>query len=72
MPTIAEAGLPGYEFTTWHGILAPKNTPRTIVMLLNDHDIIVRLLPGEATELGLSAEDGRIELADAEPDAGPA
>jgi len=36
VPTIAEAGLPGYEFTTWHGILAPKNTPRAIVTLLND------------------------------------
>ncbi len=36
VPTIAEAGLPGYEFTTWHGILAPKGTPRAIVMLLND------------------------------------
>ncbi len=36
VPTIAEAGLPGYEFTTWHGILAPKGTPRAIVTLLND------------------------------------
>jgi len=36
VPTIAEAGLPGYEFTTWHGILAPKGTPRPIVALLND------------------------------------
>jgi len=36
IPTIAEAGLPGYEFTTWHGVLAPKGTPRAIVALLND------------------------------------
>jgi tripartite-type tricarboxylate transporter receptor subunit TctC len=36
IPTIAEAGLPGYEFTTWHGILAPAKTPRAIVTLLND------------------------------------
>jgi tripartite-type tricarboxylate transporter receptor subunit TctC len=36
VPTIAEAGLPGYEFTTWHGMWAPKNTPRAIVALLND------------------------------------
>jgi len=28
VPTIAEAGLPGYEFVTWHGMLAPKGTPR--------------------------------------------
>ena len=36
VPTIAEAGLPGYEFTTWQGMLAPKNTPRTIVTVLNE------------------------------------
>ncbi|MGH2610386.1 MAG: Bug family tripartite tricarboxylate transporter substrate binding protein [Tepidiformaceae bacterium] len=36
VPTIAEAGVPGYEFTTWHGMWLPKNTPRTIVALLND------------------------------------
>jgi tripartite-type tricarboxylate transporter receptor subunit TctC len=35
VPTIAEAGLPGYEFATWHGVLAPKGTPAAIVSLLN-------------------------------------
>ena len=35
VPTIAEAGLPGYEFTTWHGVLAPKGTSAAIVALLN-------------------------------------
>jgi tripartite-type tricarboxylate transporter receptor subunit TctC len=35
VPTIAEAGLPGYEFVTWHGVLAPKGTPAAIVALLN-------------------------------------
>lgn len=36
VPTIAESGLPGYEFVTWHGMLAPKGTPRPIVVLLNE------------------------------------
>lgn len=36
VPTIAEAGLPGYEFVTWHGMLAPKGTPRPIIVLLNE------------------------------------
>ena len=36
IPTIAEAGLPGYEFTAWHGIWAPKGTPRAIVGTLNE------------------------------------
>ena len=35
IPTIAEA-LPGYEFVTWHGMLAPKATPRSIVLTLSD------------------------------------
>jgi len=35
VPTIAEAGLPGYEFVTWHGVLVPKGTPAAIVSQLN-------------------------------------
>jgi len=35
VPTIAEAGLPGYEFVTWHGVLAPKGTPPAVVSQLN-------------------------------------
>jgi tripartite-type tricarboxylate transporter receptor subunit TctC len=31
VPTIAEAGLPGYEATQWFGILAPAGTPRPII-----------------------------------------
>jgi len=36
IPTIAESGLPGYEFVTWHGLLAPRGTSGAIVALLND------------------------------------
>jgi tripartite-type tricarboxylate transporter receptor subunit TctC len=35
VPTIAEAGVPGYEYTTWYGIFAPRATPPAIVTLLN-------------------------------------
>jgi tripartite-type tricarboxylate transporter receptor subunit TctC len=35
IPTVAEAGLPGYEATAWYGLLAPQGTPRDIVMRLN-------------------------------------
>jgi len=35
VPAIAET-LPGYEFTSWQGILAPRNTPRAIVMSLGE------------------------------------
>jgi tripartite-type tricarboxylate transporter receptor subunit TctC len=36
VPTLDEAGVKGYEFTTWHGLWAPKGTPAPIVALLNE------------------------------------
>jgi len=35
IPTIAEAGVPGYEAATWSGVIAPAGTPRPIVDKLN-------------------------------------
>jgi tripartite-type tricarboxylate transporter receptor subunit TctC len=35
VPTIAEAGLPGYEATIWLGLMAPAGTPKPIVDKLN-------------------------------------
>jgi tripartite-type tricarboxylate transporter receptor subunit TctC len=35
LPTVAEAGVPGYEATIWLGIMAPKGTPPAIVSRLN-------------------------------------
>jgi tripartite-type tricarboxylate transporter receptor subunit TctC len=35
LPTIAEAGLPGYEQSAWHGLLAPAGTPDAVVAKLN-------------------------------------
>jgi tripartite-type tricarboxylate transporter receptor subunit TctC len=42
VPTIAESGYPDFEAIAWHGILAPANTPRPIVIKL--HDQIVAAL----------------------------
>jgi tripartite-type tricarboxylate transporter receptor subunit TctC len=36
IPTMAEAGLPGYEFTTWEILAAPKGTPAPIIAMLNE------------------------------------
>jgi tripartite-type tricarboxylate transporter receptor subunit TctC len=36
IPTIAEAGLPGYEATSWYGVVAPAKTPPAIVAKIND------------------------------------
>jgi tripartite-type tricarboxylate transporter receptor subunit TctC len=35
LPTIAEAGVPGYEVTVWSGIIAPAGLPRPILERLN-------------------------------------
>jgi tripartite-type tricarboxylate transporter receptor subunit TctC len=56
VPTIAEAGVPGYEYTTWYGIFAPKRTPTPIVARLNEAvtkavlspEVAQRLMPNGA------------------------
>ena len=35
VPTVGEAGVPGYEATIWLGVMVPKNTPPAIVSRLN-------------------------------------
>ena len=35
VPTVSEAGVPGYEATIWLGIMAPKGTPEAVVDKLN-------------------------------------
>jgi tripartite-type tricarboxylate transporter receptor subunit TctC len=45
IPTVAEAGLAGYEAGIWFGILAPAGTPRTIVSKLNAEIVTVLALP---------------------------
>ena len=54
-PTVAEAGVPGYQAVIWTGMLAPAKTPRTIINLLNKE--VVRIvqapeLKGRLVQLG--------------------
>ena len=35
LPTISEAGLPGYNFDVWFGLLAPAKTPRDVIVKIN-------------------------------------
>jgi len=42
MPTIAEAGLKGYEANNWNGLVAPRGTPRAVIERLH-RDIVATL-----------------------------
>jgi tripartite-type tricarboxylate transporter receptor subunit TctC len=65
IPTIAEAGVPGYEAVQWFGVLAPAGTPREIVVrlhgeivhLLNAAEVRGRLLGDGADPVGSSPEE---------------
>jgi tripartite-type tricarboxylate transporter receptor subunit TctC len=35
VPTMAEAGVPGYEASTWNGIVGPAGIPKAVVIKLN-------------------------------------
>jgi tripartite-type tricarboxylate transporter receptor subunit TctC len=56
LPTIAEAGVPGYEATQWYGVLAPANTPRPVVAKLNE--TLVKALQGADVKERLASEAG--------------
>jgi tripartite-type tricarboxylate transporter receptor subunit TctC len=45
VPTMVEAGVRGYESSTWYGLLAPKATPRAVVMKLNREVVAIINLP---------------------------
>jgi tripartite-type tricarboxylate transporter receptor subunit TctC len=75
VPTIAEAGVPGYEVVGWNGILAPAKTPRAIIERLNADIVkVIRTPEVEADILAQGIEPigntpeefGRIIRADVE------
>jgi len=58
VPSIAEAGLPGYEATQWFGVLAPAGTPQAIVDRL--HKEIVTALKSPDVVKQFSAQSAQI------------
>jgi tripartite-type tricarboxylate transporter receptor subunit TctC len=42
IPTVAEAGLPGFEVVGWYGVFAPPKLPKPLVTKL--HDVLVKIL----------------------------
>ena len=55
LPTIAEAGLPGYEFLSWYGLMVPAGTPQAIITKLNGETVRALSLPDFKAQL---AKDG--------------
>jgi tripartite-type tricarboxylate transporter receptor subunit TctC len=61
VPTIAEAGVPGYEATSWYGVLGPAGLPPDVVAKLNrELTAIVRApaMKEKFTTLGIEAVTG--------------
>ena len=54
VPTVAEAGVPGYEVVGWYGIAAPANTPRSIITKL--HGEIAGILKSPDVRAKLAAD----------------
>jgi len=57
VPTVAEAGLPDFEVTTWYGVLAPAGTPRPIVTRLNAELVKIMHAPELKDRLATLATD---------------
>ena len=58
VPTIAESGVPGYDFTNWFGILTPAATPRRVIIKLQGE--IARHLTGPELRKRLAAEGAEV------------
>ena len=73
VPTIAEAGVPGFDVTAWFAIFAPAGTPKDIITKLNAETLRIYKLPDvqeKLKTLGLDAvlsspeELGRVQAAE--------
>jgi len=59
VPTVAEAGVPGYESTIWLGLVAPAGTPKAVVERLNTE---IRKITGSAEVKAAWAKQGATPL----------
>jgi tripartite-type tricarboxylate transporter receptor subunit TctC len=57
VPTMEEAGLPGYDITSWFGLLAPAGTPRPIVDALNAALVRIVAMPEVRAEFVAAGSD---------------
>ncbi len=59
VPTMSEAGVPGYEATIWLGLMAPKGTPKAVVDKLNE---AVSKIVGQADVKAAWAKQGAVAM----------
>ena len=52
LPTMNEAGLKGFEASTWHGLVAPAGTPLDVIVKLHDAAVKALADPGVQASLG--------------------
>ena len=68
LPSVEEAGVPGYEYHTWFGLWAPKGTPQPIIEKLNAE--VTKALADPAVQQRIAAgagEPSTMALKDIEP-----
>jgi len=58
LPTMIEAGVPGFTVTQWHGLLAPHGTPRTVIDRLHKEIAKVVHRPEVTSRLALDGTEG--------------
>lgn len=58
LPTMIEAGVPGYAVTQWHGMLAPRGTPRAIVERMHKEIVSAVRRPEVSSRLALDGTEG--------------
>ena len=65
VPTLAEAGYPGVEMTTWYGFFGPANLPREITTRLHDETRKILAMPDVKKRLeSLAGEPGTLNAAE--------
>ena len=59
IPTVAEAGVPGFENVTWYGMFAPAKTPHDIIIKLNKQVVTILAEPEMAQRLAVQGAEPR-------------
>ncbi len=58
LPTMIESGMPGFLVTQWHGMLAPRGTPRSVIERLHQEIVKAVQRPDVVSRLALDGTEG--------------